>query len=60
MRNFDVGLKKVLEEVDFEDYNDNQKVLKRAIRKATLEEIRPVFDEIIQDARSKKLEKFFK
>lgn len=29
-------------------------------RKATLGEIRPVFDDIIQDTRSKKLEKRFK
>lgn len=58
MRNFDAELKKVLE-VDFEDYNDNQKVLKHAIRKTTLEEIRPVIEEILQEARSKKLEKLF-
>ncbi|CAG8037637.1 unnamed protein product [Penicillium nalgiovense] len=60
MRNFDVGLKKVLEEVDFVDYNDNQKVLKHAIRKAILEEVRPVFEEILNEVRKKKLEKFFR
>lgn len=60
MRNFDAGLTKLLEEVYFEDYYDNQKVLKHAIRKAALKEIRPVFEEILQEARSKKLEKLFK
>ncbi|KAJ6189464.1 hypothetical protein N7519_004372 [Penicillium mononematosum] len=60
MRNFDAGLKKVLEEVDFVDYNDNQKVLKHAIRKAILEEARPMFEEILIEVRKKKLEKFFK
>ncbi|KAJ5374869.1 hypothetical protein N7517_006875 [Penicillium concentricum] len=34
---FDAKLKKVLEEADFVDYNDNEKVLKRAVRKAILE-----------------------
>jgi hypothetical protein len=58
MRYFDAGLKKVLEEVDFVDYNDNQKVLKHAIRKAALEEVRPMFEEILNEVRKKKLEKF--
>ncbi|KAJ5169591.1 uncharacterized protein N7500_002374 [Penicillium coprophilum] len=57
---FDTQLKKLLEEADFEDYNDNQKVLKRAIRKAALQEIRPVFEEIFKEARKKKLAKMFK
>ncbi|KGO37895.1 hypothetical protein PEX1_074880 [Penicillium expansum] len=60
MRNFDIELKKVLEEVDFEDYNDNQKVLKRAIRMAVLEEISPVFEEILLEVRDQKVERFFK
>ena len=59
MRNFDAELKKVLE-VDFEDYNDNQKVLKHAIRKTILKGVRPVIEEILQEARNKKLEKLFK
>ncbi|EKV07393.1 hypothetical protein PDIG_72540 [Penicillium digitatum PHI26] len=60
MRNFDAELKKVLEGVDFEDYDDNQKVPKHAIRKALLEEIRPLFYEILTEVRNKTLEKFFK
>ncbi|OQE20669.1 hypothetical protein PENFLA_c016G08551 [Penicillium flavigenum] len=60
MRNFDAGLKEVLEELDFVDYNDNQKVLKHAIRKAILVEVRPMFGEILNEVRKKKLEKFFK
>lgn len=60
MRNFDAELKKVLEAVDFKDYHDNQKVLKNVIRKAALEEIWPAFEEILQVARGKKLEKLFK
>ena len=59
-RNFDAGLKKVLEEVDFVDYNDNQQVLKHAIRKAILEEIRPVFEDILNEVHKKKLERFLK
>ena len=50
----------MLEEVDFEDYNGNQKVLKHAIRKAALEEIGPVFEEILLEVRGKKLERLFK
>ncbi|CAP97769.1 hypothetical protein PCH_Pc22g04810 [Penicillium rubens Wisconsin 54-1255] len=62
MRNFAAGLKKVLEEVDFVDYNynHNQKVLKDALRKAILKEARPMFEEILIEVRKKKLEKFFK
>lgn len=60
VRYFDVQLKKVLEEVDFKDYNDNQKVLKDAIWNAILGEIRPVFEEMLKELRHKKLEKFFK
>lgn len=59
VRNFDAELKKVLEEVYFE-YNGNQKVLKNAIRKAALEKIGPVFEEILLEAHSKKLERLFK
>ncbi|KGO64609.1 hypothetical protein PITC_093360 [Penicillium italicum] len=60
MRIFDAGLQKVLEKVDFKDYNDNQKVLKHAIRKAVLKEIRPVFDGILTEVRDTKLKNFFK
>jgi hypothetical protein len=62
VRNFDAGLKKVLEEVDFVDYNynHNQKVLTDALRKAILEEARPMFEDILIEVRKKKLEKFFK
>lgn len=60
VRKFDAELKKVLEEVDFEDYNGNQKVLKHAIRKAALEKIGPVFEEILLEAHGKKLERLFK
>jgi len=55
MVNFDAKLKKVLE-VDFKDYNDNQKVLKHAIRKTILDEIWPVFEALLKDMRNKKLE----
>ncbi|OQD94959.1 hypothetical protein PENSOL_c023G01653 [Penicillium solitum] len=41
-------------------YNGNQKVLKNAIRKAALEEIGPVFEEILLEAYGKKLERLFK
>ncbi|KAJ5504191.1 hypothetical protein N7463_007065, partial [Penicillium fimorum] len=60
MTTFDAKLKKVLEEPEFEDYNDNQKVSKSAIRKAVLGEIRPVFEVLLKDVRKKRLENMFK
>ncbi|KAJ5972146.1 uncharacterized protein N7479_002064 [Penicillium vulpinum] len=57
--NVDVELDKVLQMIEIEDYNDNKKALKNATRKAVLEEIKPIFEEVFEDLRKKKLEKLF-